>query len=120
MPSVVARSEGIEAPRLLQLGEQADVLERLRLGRMRLGALGDQLEDEVARLRAGIDDVRLDVAGPQRPGHTLDALVGGANVRVGQCIHHHAGIDPFESDRRWFVVVCWFRTMRHALPSGPI
>jgi hypothetical protein len=68
-------------------------------------ALGDQLEDEVARLRAGIDDDRLDVVGPQRPGHVLDALVGGANDRVGRCIHRHAGIDPFESDRRWFVVV---------------
>jgi hypothetical protein len=69
------------------------------------GTLGDQLDDEVARLRAGIDDDRLDVVGPQRLGHTLDALVGGANDRVGRCIHRHAGIDPFESDRRWVVVV---------------
>jgi hypothetical protein len=116
---VVAPSEGIVVPGLVELGEQPDVLERLRLGGMHLGALGDQLEDEVARLRAGIDDDRLDVAGPQPLGHVLDALVGGANGRVGRCIHRHAG-DPFESDRRWFVVVYWFRTMRHASPSGPI
>jgi hypothetical protein len=84
------------------------------------GALGNQIEDEVARLRAGIDDDRLAVVRPQRPGHVLDALVGGANDRVGRCIHRHAGIDPFESDRRWFVVVYWFRTLRHASPSRPI
>jgi len=41
----------------------------------------------------------------KRPGDVLDAIVGGANDRVGRCIHRHAGIDPFESDRRWFVVV---------------
>jgi len=37
----IARSEGIEAPGLVQLGEQPDVLERLRHGRMHLGAVGD-------------------------------------------------------------------------------
>jgi hypothetical protein len=36
----------------LQLGDRPDVLERLHLGRMHLGALGDQLDDEVARLAA--------------------------------------------------------------------
>ena len=38
-------------------------------------------------------------------GDVLDALVGGANDRVGRCIHRHAGIDPFESDRRSFAVI---------------
>jgi hypothetical protein len=41
----------------------------------------------------------------KRPGDVLDALVGGANDRVGRCIHRHAGIDPFESDRRSFAVI---------------
>jgi hypothetical protein len=72
---------------------------------MHLGTLADQLEDGVARLRAGIDDDRLDVVGPQRLGHTPNALVGGENDRIGRCIHRHAGIDPFESDRRSFAVI---------------